>query len=131
MDVSRNMLTNINEIDEQHKRIAFLSNKLYKVFEADKPPKEAKEALKNLFDYINYHFYFEEQNFEQFGFIFSARHIQEHKVLLDAISKFQNIVIDCTTEEQYDFLLFIKEWFHKHFIQTDHEYVKVFKENGM
>ncbi len=54
--------------------------------------KEAKgldvidETLKKLADYTSYHFTTEEKYFDQFGYIESERHKEEHNYLLDRVT---------------------------------------------
>lgn len=131
IEISEEMLVKIDEIDEQHKRIVFLVNKLFNVLNTDKTKKEIKEASKNLLDFITYHFNFEEQRFKQFGYKQEAAHVAEHKELTDKINDFQNQILSDEKTDESAFMLFLKNWILKHFSVTDQNYVQLFTDNKL
>ena len=128
---SPEMLTSINEIDDQHYRIISLVNQLYEAFVQEKSKKEIKELLKNMADFTAYHFSNEERYFKQFAYENITYHLQEHKLFLEKINTFRKEYQAGKEFNAVEILLFMKQWIENHFRDTDQDYIPLFIENGM
>ena len=128
---SPDLLTSIDEIDEQHDRIISLINQLYEAFVQEKSKKEIKELLKNMTDFTSYHFSTEERYFKQFGYENTIYHTQEHKLFIDKISDFRKAYQAGKNFDTAEIMLFMKQWIENHFGETDHEFIQLFIENGL
>ncbi len=128
---SPDLLTSLNEIDEQHERIIGLINQLYEAFIGEKSKKEIKELIKNMSDYISYHFTTEERYFKQFGYENATYHTQEHKLFMDKLNKFRKDYQAGNPVEVEDLMLFMKQWIVSHFGESDQDFIQLFIENGL
>ncbi|MDD2564372.1 MAG: bacteriohemerythrin, partial [Salinivirgaceae bacterium] len=131
IDGSPDLLTSINEIDEQHDRIIMLTNQLYEAFVQEKSKKEIKELLKNLADFTAYHFSNEERYFKQFGYENAIYHIQEHRLFIDKINDFRKAYQTGKNFDTAEIMVFMKQWIENHFGETDQDFIQLFIENGL
>jgi methyl-accepting chemotaxis protein len=131
IEKSPEILTSINEIDEQHERIITLINQLYDAFISEKPKKEIKELIKNMSDYTAYHFANEERYFKQFGYENATYHVQEHKMFMDKLNKFRKDYQAGEPVDIEELMLFMKQWIFNHFGESDQDFIQLFIENGL
>ena len=81
----------ISEIDEQHKKILAIINKLHDLF-SDKNHQDFKEIsriIKELADYAIYHFQTEEKYFQLFGYEGAEEHIRIHNQYREKIEEWR------------------------------------------
>lgn len=111
--------THVNEIDEQHKTLVSILNKLHEAMHQGK----GKEILGNVFtellNYTVYHFQTEEGFMKKLHFPDSVNHIKEHKKLTDTAltlnEKFNAGEAMITSEV----LMFLKNWLTNHILVSD------------
>ncbi len=129
IEKSPDLLTSLNEIDEQHNRIIELANHLFGAFLEEKSKKEIKEILKNLIDYTSYHFSTEERYFKQFGYENIEFHTKEHRLFTETAHKFQQAYASGKYNAP-EFFYFVRQWILNHFGESDQDFVQLFVENG-
>ncbi|HOZ53151.1 MAG TPA: bacteriohemerythrin [bacterium] len=115
---------NVKEIDEQHKKMFNILNRLFS--EKDFSAIFKTEIMKDLENYADYHFKTEEKYFDKFGYAKSDEHKEMHQDYIDAINSFRQ---DGFTENQLkDFL---QNWWIDHVQGADQEYSVFFNKNGL
>jgi hemerythrin-like metal-binding domain len=117
----------IDSIDEQHKVIFVLINKVFDAIQGGKTHDVIKGVFIELLEYANYHFALESQLFELYHYADEQKHLDEHRWF---IKKIQIMMIhDYLTgkENLLETLHFLVEWFTDHILKTDMEYCKYFR----
>ena len=125
---NESFMTSIDKIDEQHKTLVSLVNKLHEAMQN----RNAKDVIKGILDelaqYAVYHFSTEEELFKQANYIFQEEHKKEHlnfiNTVKDLIEKYNkgNLTINIDT------MNFLVAWVKNHIKKNDMKYVKPIKE---
>jgi len=122
----------IVEIDEQHKTMLAIINKLYDLFEDKKHEDQAEidKVVKEMADYAIYHFATEEKYFVMFGYENMESHIKIHDQYRAKIEEWRNIY-DSNKDKKIFFEIsnFLQDWWTWHINNTDREYVPFMKAN--
>lgn len=124
----------IKEIDEQHKNILALINKLYDLFDSKKfkEQTEVDGIIKELSDYAIYHFETEEKYFELFGYEKTNEHIEVHNQYRTRIEEWRKRYNESKDEKIFfEISTFLHDWWVWHINNTDREYVPFLKANGV
>lgn len=120
----------VEYIDNQHKRLVSIINRLNDAMLQDKGNKVMGEILDDLLDYTKTHFASEEKLMKKYGYPESADHFREHEKLtnevIDFIEKYRlgNAMVTMPV------LQFLKEWLNNHILETDKEFGKFLREKG-
>lgn len=121
----------IKEIDDQHKVLVDIINKLYASFGSNSSKKEIKKNLKELVDYTVFHFGNEENYFKKFGYKDTPEHLEQHKKFVDKIKNFANEFEEGDSTVSLDIINFLKDWLINHILKIDVRYVPFLKEHGV
>jgi len=119
------------EIDNQHKGLVKLINRLFDAMTYGQANKILKEIIQELVRYTQIHFATEEKYFAKFDYPDSEVHIQEHQKFIETVAKFKegfeagNIVLSV------DILKFLKNWLTNHILASDKKFRQCFNENGL
>lgn len=119
--------TGIEEIDNQHKNLFVVINRLAGCFKAGRAEDEAREALGFLSEYTKEHFDTEEEFMRVVGYPSLTSHRVEHSVLL---TKVQNLLVKM--DEGFlisaDVATFAADWLAHHINESDMGYVQFTRE---
>ncbi len=126
-----NFCIGIREIDDQHKVLVDIINKLYAAFGSTNNKKEIRKNLKELIDYTVYHFGNEEKYFKEFAYKDTPQHIQQHQKFVEKIKNFANEFESGDATVSLDIINFLKDWLINHILKIDSRYVTFFKEHGV
>lgn len=126
-----NFCIGIREIDDQHKVLVDIINKLYTSFGSNNNKKEIRKNLKELIDYTVYHFGNEEKYFKEFGYKDTPQHIQQHHKFVEKIRNFASEFETGDATVSLDIINFLKDWLINHILKIDTRYVSFFKEHGV
>ncbi len=121
--------TTINSVDQQHEKLVQLINQLYKSFKMGNAHNEIQNYLKELVNYTEFHFGYEERYFAEFSYENITEHLAEHQHFVDKISEFQQQMIAGKAEVSYQLMRFLKDWLLYHIQISDRKYVDCFKQN--
>lgn len=121
----------LKEIDDQHKVLVDIINRLYASFGSNNNKKEIKKNLKELVDYTVFHFGNEENYFKKFGYKDTPGHIEQHKKFVGKIEKFADEFEDGDSTVSLDIINFLKDWLINHILKNDIRYVPFLKEHGV
>lgn len=120
----------LEEIDNQHKKLLNIINKLYQSFTSREENEKMEEILTEMADYTKYHFGTEERYFKQFGYKNSLDHLENHKMYVNKLATFQDDFKRNRTIT-YSVMNFLRNWLVNHIQGVDREYVSLFKDNGV
>lgn len=111
------------EIDEQHKRMFDLANRLPELSgEAD-----IKPVIMRLYKYTREHFSHEEEEMRSIGFPLLDEHILQHDDLITQLNKISSQPV-ITDDDIYVFKKFICEWLILHIMIEDNKYFQFSRE---
>ncbi len=121
----------IQEIDEQHKRLIEIINELYDAISSKKQHDQLQHVLQELVEYTKVHFAVEETLMR----IFHYEEYDEHKAIHDKIvTKVLDFKkkFDAGDERMgMELLMFLKDWLFDHINKVDKRYVKHFHKHGV
>ncbi|MDR0723221.1 MAG: bacteriohemerythrin [Treponema sp.] len=125
----------IPSIDEQHKELLVLTNKLYDACREgeEKARVYFKEVIRNAVDYVQFHFTSEERIMERINFPELATHKVQHttfvKQVLAEVKNFEN----GKTFVPNNFVRFLRDWILTHIAMSDikyADYIHTLKKQG-
>ena len=120
----------IKEIDNQHKRIIEMLNKLLQTFKLGNAEQTMLIELNELIDYTQYHFSYEEQLLERTGFPEAEQHADSHQLMLSKILTLRKDYYDNKFEVMYEILQILFRWATNHTTTLDSKYVMHLKRQG-
>ncbi len=121
----------IEEIDNQHKGLVKLINKLFDAMSDGQANSILNGILNELTKYTQVHFATEEKYFALYDYPESAEHIEEHLQFVNEVLKFKaqfeagNIVLS------FEVFKFLRGWLVKHIQGSDKKYSQCFIANGL
>lgn len=124
----------ISEIDEQHKKMLSIINKLYRLLEEKKngSREEIAAIIQEMVDYAVYHFQTEEKYFELFGYEKSKEHIEIHNQYRTKVGDwFKRYSETGDGAVFFEISAYLQDWWVWHINNTDRDYVPFLKTNGV
>lgn len=120
----------IDEIDNQHKKLISIINDLYNEAERRAEVYNLEEILDRLTDYTIYHFSQEEKILKSIENFSPDEHISEHENFIIKIKNFREKFKRGEETITYDLLFFLKDWLLDHIMVKD-KALKDLKEKGL
>lgn len=120
----------LKEIDDQHKKLLAIINKLYQAFTDRVEDVVLEEILSDMAEYTEYHFKTEERYFKRFNYPNMQEHLEKHKIYVDKIKSFKED-FEKNRKITYSVMNFLSKWIVEHIQGTDPDYVPLFKQNGV
>jgi len=123
----------IKEIDEQHKKLINLANKLFNACTQGKDiaEEEFKNAIKEAVDYAKSHFKFEEELLSKYNYPEINEHRKEHE---DFIKKIILEIKNFETGKKFvpnSFARFLRDWTLEHIAISDKKFSFFLKSKGL
>lgn len=123
----------VDSIDEQHKQIVAITNRLFQEIIKDTGTESIFEILNEMARYADYHFSYEEGLLKEHGFPPDKLepHLAEHRALTAQVQEFiakareNDDLIDL---EVFDFL---RNWMSGHLHKTDKKYAEFLSARGV
>ena len=112
----------IDMIDEEHKILINLMNKLYEENNQKKPKETLKATLSDLSSYAAKHFSDEENYMASINYSDLAAHKAIHQRLLNRIDSFSETYDESGERIPEDFFMFLKIWVTAHIKGIDIKY---------
>ena len=122
---------NVQEIDNQHKVLVDIINKLHDSMKVGKGKEVIGEILDELVTYTVFHFGHEEKLFSGNGYSDTNRHKAEHKKLIEQVQNLQNDFKSGKTLITMEIMNFLKDWLSNHIMVTDKKYSSYLNSNGI
>lgn len=119
---SQDFSVNIQEIDDQHKVIVDMINKINHAVTGNGDPEIIKQVIEQLVDYTTVHFAIEEALMRMFHFPGYEQHKQIHTKLLERVLAFQKQYAKGNTQIGSELLYFLRDWLLNHIVKVDKEY---------
>ncbi len=121
----------IPSIDDQHKNLVGMINKLFSEFYKGITDDFLNEIIQELEKYTVYHFTYEEKFMKLYDFEGYNAHKSEHEQFIEKIRNYKETLSKENKKAVIDFISFLKDWLLKHIMGTDKKYMKLFQEKGM
>lgn len=114
----------VNEIDEEHKKIIDKYERLYELMKEGKGHKYYLELLLFLNDYVNTHFAHEQLLHKKENYPLKEAHIEIHEEFKASILKLQKLGLekDITDMDLIKINIFIKNWLVHHILIEDRKF---------
>jgi hemerythrin len=112
-------LTQVVEIDDQHRRLVDLINQIYDLMRSGRDQESIAEALGEVVDYTRFHFATEEKFMEQTSYPHRDPHQAEHERLVDQIRELRRSIQDGRIVVSMNEMYFLKDWLLTHFQGPD------------
>lgn len=119
------------EIDNQHKKLIALINKLFVSMKQGKANDVLGSIIIELLLYAQTHFRTEEKYFDTFKYKKSAEHKRVHQSFIEEIKKFKANFDSGKITLSLEVFSFLKQWLDEHILGEDKKYVDCFKQNGL
>ena len=121
----------IGEIDKQHKQFIKLFNDFVGAYQDGAANDILYDTLKEMLDYLNFHFTEEESYMEKYSYPGLDEHRTEHKRFVEKTNDFVDEYFEGNDDIAEDLVDFLSDWFIGHVMGTDMKYVPFFKDCGM
>ena len=131
MEWNDSLSVNVNEIDDQHKKIVDYLNDLNDAMKERKGKAVMNNILESLLEYAATHFATEEKYFDQYNYPKTTAHMKEHTNFVIDIMEFKKGYDDGKLTLSIDVMHFLKDWLAKHINGSDKHYTKCFNKNGL
>ncbi len=131
----------IKAIDDQHKKLFGMINKLCSVLGEDSNPRSfmgkgvqknvTEEILGEMTEYASNHFFLEENFFEEFKYEKKGEHMAQHELFRLKVHSLKEDLEKGKESVALDTLAFLSNWFVEHILHYDREYVECFHKHGL
>ena len=131
-ELSPQYFTGIDKIDNQHKKIVDLMNKLYDEIIMKNDDKNVDESILDLKLYAIFHFSTEENLFKKYKYEGSNldEHLKTHEDFSNQIGLYLGDVSSTKIEIGYRMLEYLKNWLTAHILSTDMKFAAHLKKSG-
>lgn len=113
---------NIKDIDAHHKELVRLVNLLHRAMRQQKGNTEVRKVLNDLAGYTVFHFGFEEELFQKYGYPEYENHKKVHEDLIQQVTQFQEDFKSGKATVTLDLMTFLTDWLKNHIMKTDKAY---------
>ncbi|HAI70115.1 MAG TPA: hemerythrin [Gammaproteobacteria bacterium] len=127
---SDDLSVGIQELDEQHKVLIDLINRIFNEAFIKHNTSVASEVLTELVQYTIIHFSVEESLFRIFNYPPYEDHKAQHAELTSQVMALKD-KIEQGEEINVELLSFLRGWLKKHIVQEDKKYTSFFAEKGL
>jgi len=131
IDWTDTLSVGISSIDDQHKKLIGLINKLNEAMKAGKAREIMAGVLKEVIDYTVYHFSTEEKYMAQVDYLATVAHVNEHRQFAKKALDLQRDFTAGKTMITLEVMNFLKDWVSKHIQGTDKKYSAAFIAKGI
>ena len=121
----------IQEIDNQHRGLVELINKLHEAMKEKKTQKALGSIIDEMVSYTKTHFKTEEDYFKKFGYKETAAHKEEHRDFVAKVLEFSKDFENGKVMLSIDIINFLRNWLIDHILGSDTKYISLFKRKGL
>jgi hemerythrin len=120
----------VKELDNQHKEIIKILNRMLAMHAKGKHEKEIEKILDNLHEYIKEHFRTEEEYMLKHHYSGYDEQKQEHNQFIDRLCEFQKEYLKGHRLTTITLFNFVWDWFSQHILKLDKQYSPLLKEKS-
>ncbi|GHT85313.1 hemerythrin [Betaproteobacteria bacterium] len=120
----------IPEIDEQHKTLFELVNKIHDAISAHQGSAASREVMDQLVEYTRVHFALEQNLMHTGNFPGYKEHCVLHTNLIDEVVSMQEKINSGKVAISFELLHFLRNWLSKHILVEDKQYARYFNTHG-
>lgn len=131
MEWTEELSVNVKEIDDQHRKLIALINKLHDAMKAGQGKVALEGTLQELADYTVYHFQTEEKYMQKFNYPRLPSHKTEHGAFVKKVVDFQKEFAENRLGLTLDLMNFLRDWVNHHIKETDKQYTATFRAGGL
>ncbi len=121
----------ISIIDNEHKKLIGIINKVILLQHNSSSPEDIKEVISEMNKYIHAHFAAEEAYMVKFDYPDYENHRKEHQAFSIQTMAFLDKVTNSNRRLVCEILEHLKSWLVNHVQGTDTKYISCFKEHGL
>ena len=114
----------VEAMDSQHKRWVEIINELDDSLTNTKGPEMLKKIIKDMEDYVEFHFKEEEQLMERVGYPDIEMHKAIHEEFRERVRKLKEAALSGEMALRTQVMIVIKNWFRDHILNEDRKYSK-------
>ena len=119
------------EIDNQHKKIFDIINKLLDLISTNAAKESLGGVIESLVAYKTEHFATEEKYFKEFNYEDAEEHVKEHNKFNEKLSEMKSKYPELTIEFAFELIDFLEDWLIIHLMTADQKYRECFKSHGL
>lgn len=128
---NHNLSVQVNELDNQHKKLIQMINDLQDAMRAGKGKDVVGKILNELVRYTLDHFSTEEKYFDRFDYPDTAAHMDEHARFVKEVAGFKKEFEEGRIGLTIKLMNFLSDWLQKHIMGSDKKYGPFFNEKGL
>jgi hemerythrin len=118
-------------IDEQHRRLIEMINRLVKESQATTQSETVSDLLTEMTKYAQEHFATEEDLMQQYNYPDLEEHVDQHRAFKKTTANLCRATM-CDFETVPETMLrYLCDWLKKHILETDMAYKPFFREQGL
>ncbi len=121
----------LSMIDEDHKKLIGIMNKVIVLEQNSSNPKEITKVLNEMNQYAQTHFATEEAYMVRFNYPDYESHRKEHQAFSIETMAFLDKITSTNRQLICEILEHLKGWLLNHVLSTDTKYISYFKEHGL
>lgn len=125
------LLTYVSDIDEEHKKLIAILNKLHQAFHSKESEEVEKESLVALIDYADYHFSNEVNLMKKYDYPDMGNHMELHKEFTGKLKELCNKHLVEKVEVVHEIILFLTSWLFNHIMEVDKKLGDFLREKGV
>lgn len=122
--------TGISEVDNQHKQLVDILNKLYEAMSVGKGKDVLESIFNELTSYTITHFSSEEKYMVVYAFPDTQNHKAQHKKLIEEVTRFKNDYANGNSKISINLANYLKNWILNHIQGSDKQMGKYLKDKG-
>jgi hemerythrin len=122
---------NIEEVDNQHKKLIDIINELSDSIKVNKGVETINHVLDQLIEYTLYHFKTEEDYMDKFSYPYANDHKFEHENLTIQVITLSKKVKEGSYAITFEVLQFLKNWLTDHMLNSDKRFGNFLKTKGL
>lgn len=121
----------IKAVDDQHRSIVDLINRLHDSIKAGDAKRDMDEILRRMRDYALLHFAMEEKYMEEICYGGLEEHRAEHDVFRKKIPEFERSFHRGDLTVALEIMRLLMDWLLRHIQAVDRKYAPLFRERGL
>ena len=113
-----------SEMDEQHKKLIAIINKLFKSFKEGNAQNILSDILQEMIDYSNFHLNSEEKLLFKYDYPHKEEHEAKHQSFRNKTEELKELLKKGSEDAHYELIEYLKNWWTNHILVEDMKYSK-------